>query len=776
MGAATASVSPAGYVTQSSSCRAGEHHPRATAGSAAAGNSASKCVNPSGTSGARIDATRVASSCVAAGDSEERIAGSLARQLRDMCCRKAEYPFRDIQCRIQAWRQDPGLDPSAYVNIGNANGKTALHLAAQLRDDGSAKFLLACEADVNAVTARGRTALIYAAARGRLDVLRTLLEGGARCRVRTATGDTAVSMVRLSCEVRKATGEIADDMASVSQEALELLLAAEQGEQHPWLNFSEDATALAAQAEHARKHPSKARFAKDMPPAVADLVDLQRKAEEARATADQESDEAQARQFGSKLAAMFGEAVNERDADPGWRGVGLADALIEAACTMDRKRALPVLREALRIAFDAPDAGGLANCAARLLQTVGTTLTAAEERLVSSGRAGSRRAKLAKATATSAILSSLRDLVPCEQVPIAMLATTAPGWMAIELTTPPKGIQFPDDVEALLEVLGKVCHREAWGSNFGAALRWLRGLRPADTDPAAAMQSFERLAAVYASAYVAAMPGHKPMRRHVRDGLSGPGRFLTELREVLGDDAFSSVQAAVAAEGTEKVSVPRVCDTPAAAVIPSAAPFLQLPQSARVLWVDTADDWDAVAAELKHAPKVAMDTEWYDVGDGPSLVQLALGRGLVGASCYLIDMFAPAPRRGLASALRDSFHGAEVLGWSFSEDRKRLQELVAKEGQLLDSSEAIQQLQLQIMDLQPICCKTMGAPRSSSPSLSTACAALLGHPLDKRQQCSDWRRRPLSHEQLQYAALDAAVLLELHCKLFCGDEISSALV
>ena len=34
--------------------------------------------------------------------------------------------------------------------------------------------------------------------------------------------------------------------------------------------------------------------------------------------------------------------------------------------------------------------------------------------------------------------------------------------------------------------------------------------------------------------------------------------------------------------------------------------------------------------------------------------------------------------------------------------------------------------------------------------------------LNKREQASDWARRPLSHGQVAYAALDAEVLLRLH--------------
>ncbi len=45
--------------------------------------------------------------------------------------------------------------------------------------------------------------------------------------------------------------------------------------------------------------------------------------------------------------------------------------------------------------------------------------------------------------------------------------------------------------------------------------------------------------------------------------------------------------------------------------------------------------------------------------------------------------------------------------------------------------------------------------------LSALCDAQLGLPLDKQLQCSAWGKRPLSSDQLRYAAADAACLLAL---------------
>ena len=50
-------------------------------------------------------------------------------------------------------------------------------------------------------------------------------------------------------------------------------------------------------------------------------------------------------------------------------------------------------------------------------------------------------------------------------------------------------------------------------------------------------------------------------------------------------------------------------------------------------------------------------------------------------------------------------------------------------------------------------------------SLVKIVARRLGVVLSKQQQMSDWERRPLSQEQLEYAAIDAWVLLSLFCTL-----------
>ena len=55
-----------------------------------------------------------------------------------------------------------------------------------------------------------------------------------------------------------------------------------------------------------------------------------------------------------------------------------------------------------------------------------------------------------------------------------------------------------------------------------------------------------------------------------------------------------------------------------------------------------------------------------------------------------------------------------------------------------------------------------GMWEDGQPSFQTLCRQYLGYDLDKTYQTANWRQRPMPEEMLQYAAIDAQVLLPLH--------------
>ncbi|CAE8720846.1 unnamed protein product, partial [Polarella glacialis] len=98
-----------------------------------------------------------------------------------------------------------------------------------------------------------------------------------------------------------------------------------------------------------------------------------------------------------------------------------------------------------------------------------------------------------------------------------------------------------------------------------------------------------------------------------------------------------------------------------------------------------------------------------------------------------------------------------LLGFAFMQDAVRLAALLPTAQEAKDFELAVEDLQRSAMALRPL----VGAFAGKMPGLRRVSEALLGLTLDKSLQCSDWDQRPLSSEQLSYAAADAAVLLEL---------------
>jgi len=107
--------------------------------------------------------------------------------------------------------------------------------------------------------------------------------------------------------------------------------------------------------------------------------------------------------------------------------------------------------------------------------------------------------------------------------------------------------------------------------------------------------------------------------------------------------------------------------------------------------------------------------------------------------------------------------GGNLLGFASRHDVHMISSYIREE--ITSSSD-------KLWDLQLLSAHKMAdedSKMSSLPGLKACCSYFLessgmnGHKyeLSKTQQCSDWTRRPLSRDQLEYAGLDAAVLLVL---------------
>jgi len=109
-------------------------------------------------------------------------------QLRQLCSRKG-IPCDEV---IAFLEQLPSEERQEIVQKGNSNGKRPLHYAAQLRPKDGAHLcaaLLQAEAELDATTRRGHTALLFAAGRGHGEVVRFLLSARANPRIVAASGE-----------------------------------------------------------------------------------------------------------------------------------------------------------------------------------------------------------------------------------------------------------------------------------------------------------------------------------------------------------------------------------------------------------------------------------------------------------------------------------------------------------------------------------------------------------------------------------------------------------
>ena len=219
-----------------------------------------------------------------------------------------------------------------------------------------------------------------------------------------------------------------------------------------------------------------------------------------------------------------------------------------------------------------------------------------------------------------------------------------------------------------------------------------------------------------------------------------PRDRLEAAAATLGDEGLAARLARRALGGAPRPPAPppppkafqRRAKTPAAPPVDATLPRCAL--SGEPTWVD--DDVGAVAAAVKTAKRVAFDCEFSAVPDRVATIQVSLDDGRV----YVVDGTLNL------DPLVDALSARRVLGYGVGEDLRRLP---SRDWSRVD-------------DLQ------RRFPRHKAPSLQRAVAEVLGEYVDKSLQRSDWDSRPLSSEQLRYAALDAAVLLRVE------DELSEA--
>jgi ribonuclease D len=164
-------------------------------------------------------------------------------------------------------------------------------------------------------------------------------------------------------------------------------------------------------------------------------------------------------------------------------------------------------------------------------------------------------------------------------------------------------------------------------------------------------------------------------------------------------------------------------------------------------YVDTPVSLQACLEDLSSCDTIAFDLEFdshrHSYGVTLCLVQVATTR-----DCYVIDPFAPIVLDGLYKLFED----------------ERITKIMHSPGEDLRLLHGLQCFPKNLFDTEV----TARLLNYEQTSLAAMLQEKLGHSMCKRQQRSNWLKRPLTQEQLVYAADDVAFLHEL--KEILGEE------
>ena len=160
------------------------------------------------------------------------------------------------------------------------------------------------------------------------------------------------------------------------------------------------------------------------------------------------------------------------------------------------------------------------------------------------------------------------------------------------------------------------------------------------------------------------------------------------------------------------------------------------------VWVDSRGEFEALCPRLEREPVIGLDVET-TLEEPRTLCTVQIA---VPGRTYILDALALAP----LDPLRPVMEGAEVLKVIHNADFER--EMLGKHGIKIEG----------VYDTLAASRKKHRKGGVSGHKLGDVCERELGIYLDKALQLSDWTTRPLTPDQLNYAAVDAEVMLLLH--------------
>lgn len=190
---------------------------------------------------------------------------------------------------------------------------------------------------------------------------------------------------------------------------------------------------------------------------------------------------------------------------------------------------------------------------------------------------------------------------------------------------------------------------------------------------------------------------------------------------------------------------------------------LQLPAESIIL-VDTKPKFLDMLSYLEQHLLIGFDSEWkpsVSNDNRVSVIQLATVERV-----YLVDCLSPNLDDRLWKLLgRKIFNNLEILklGFSLHYDLQILHKSLPLQLNLQATSCYLDLRdlwrRLKYMQISPFPYEQISVAGESLCALTEMC---LGKKLDKSNQCSNWANRPLRHDQIVYAALDAHCLLQIY--------------